>query len=153
MSGEPEPMSATERRALEQELADVTAERDADAATLQDTTEVGDRADQADELIRSDETHRLDARIDEIKVRLRGAADAGRPSTDVVGVGSTLKVRYSDDSVATVQIGEGAAVLDRTLVIADSPLGSALLGHRAGDSVSYDAPDGQATVTVVSVGE
>ncbi|MER7197275.1 nucleoside diphosphate kinase regulator [Streptomyces sp. CB01635] len=153
MSGEPEPMSATERRALEQELADVTAERDADAATLQDTTEVGDRADQADELIRSDETHRLDARIDEIKVRLRGAADAGRPSTDVVGVGSTLKVRYSDDSVATIQIGEGAAVLDRTLVTADSPLGSALLGHRAGDSVSYDAPDGQATVTVVSVGE
>ncbi|MFH8734402.1 MULTISPECIES: GreA/GreB family elongation factor [unclassified Streptomyces] len=153
MSGEPEPMSATERRALEQELADVTAERDADAATLQDTTEVGDRADQADELIRSDETHRLDARIDEIKVRLRGAADAGRPSTDVVDVGSTLKVRYSDDSVATVQIGESAAVLDRTLVTADSPLGSALLGHRAGDSVSYDAPDGQATVTVVSVGE
>ncbi|WP_406101946.1 GreA/GreB family elongation factor [Streptomyces sp. NBC_01003] len=153
MSGEPEPMSATERRALEQELADVTAERDADAATLQDTTEVGDRADQADELIRSDETHRLDARIDEIKVRLRGAADAGRPSADVVGVGSTLKVRYSDGSVATVQIGEGAAVLDQTLVTADSPLGSALLGHRAGDSVSYDAPDGQATVTVVSVGE
>ncbi|MFI9776062.1 GreA/GreB family elongation factor [Streptomyces sp. NPDC051956] len=153
MSGEPEPMSATERRALEQELADVTAERDADAATLQDTTEVGDRADQADELIRSDETHRLDARIDEIKVRLRGAAEAGRPSTDVVGVGSTLKVRYSDDSVATIQIGEGAALLDRTLVTADSPLGSALLGHRAGDSVSYDAPDGQATVTVVSVGE
>jgi transcription elongation GreA/GreB family factor len=152
MSGEPEPMSAAERRALEKELADVTAERDADAATLQDTTEVGDRADQADELIRSDETHRLDARIDEIKVRLRGAADAGRPSTDVVGVGSTVKVRYADDSVATVQIGEGAAVLDQTLVTADSPLGSALLGHRAGDVVSYEAPDGQATVTVVSLG-
>lgn len=152
MSGEPEPMSAAERRALEKELADVTAERDAGAATLQDTTEVGDRADQADELIRSDETHRLDARIDEIKVRLRGAADAGEPSTDVVGVGSTVEVRYADGSVATVQIGEGAAVLERTLVTADSPLGSALLGHRAGDSVSYDAPDGQATVTVVSLG-
>ncbi|RFC70369.1 GreA/GreB family elongation factor [Streptomyces sp. AcE210] len=153
MSGEPEPMSATERRALEQELADVTAERNADAATLQDTTEVGDRADQADELIRSDEVDRLDARIDEIKVRLRSAADAGAPSTDVVGVGSTVEVRYADGSVATVQIGEGAAVLDRTLVTADSPLGSALLGRRAGDSVSYDAPDGQATVTVVSLGE
>ncbi|MEU8483420.1 GreA/GreB family elongation factor [Streptomyces sp. NPDC048641] len=152
MSGEPEPMSAAERRALEKELADVTAERDADAATLQDTTEVGDRADQADELIRSDETHRLDARIDEIKVRLRTAADAGRPGTDVVGVGSTVEVRYSDGSVATVQIGEGAAVLDQTLVTADSPLGSALLGARAGDSVSYDAPAGRATVTVVSLG-
>ncbi|MFE2990370.1 GreA/GreB family elongation factor [Streptomyces sp. NPDC059262] len=153
MSGEPEPMSDTERRALEQELADVTAERNADAATLQDTTEVGDHADQADELIRSDEVDRLDARIDEIKVRLRGAADAGSPSTDVVGVGSTVEVRYADGSVATVQIGEGAAVLDPTLVTADSPLGSALLGHRAGDSVSYDAPDGRATVTVVSLGE
>ncbi|RVU17659.1 nucleoside diphosphate kinase regulator [Streptomyces antnestii] len=153
MTSEPEPMSAAERRALERERAHVRAERDADAATLQDTTEVGDRADQADELLRSDEVDRLDERLDDIDVRLRAASDAGPPRTDAVGVGSTVTVRYADGSVATLQVGAGAAVLDRTLVTADSPLGRALLGSRPGDRVSYDAPDGEATVTVVSLGD
>ncbi|MFJ9733698.1 GreA/GreB family elongation factor [Streptomyces sp. NPDC101171] len=35
----------------------------------------------------------------------------------------------------------------------DSPLGRALLGHRVGESVSYEAPEGRATAEVVSLGE
>lgn len=91
MSG-PEPISATERHALEQELADLRAARHADRATLRDTDEVGDRADQADELLRADEVARLDSRINEITLRLRDAAEAGRPRTDRVGVSSTVTV-------------------------------------------------------------
>ncbi len=53
----------------------------------------------------------------------------------------------------TVRIGATTAVLDRTLVSADSPLRRALLGHRVGDSVSYEAPEGRATAEVVSLGE
>ncbi|MFG2630871.1 GreA/GreB family elongation factor [Streptomyces sp. NPDC048473] len=148
-----EPISATARRALEQELADLRVERGADASTLQDTDEVGDRADEADELQRANEVVRLDARIKEITLRLREADEAGGPCTDLVGVGSTVTVQFSDDTVETIQIGEGAEVLDQALITADSPLGRALLGRRAGDSVSYDTPEGQATAIVVSLGE
>jgi transcription elongation GreA/GreB family factor len=45
-----------------------------------------------------------------------------------------------------------AEELDRTLVTADSPLGRALLGRRAGDVVEYDTPQGRTTATVVSLG-
>ncbi|MFZ3561792.1 MULTISPECIES: GreA/GreB family elongation factor [unclassified Streptomyces] len=152
MTGEPRPISATARRALEKELADLRAERSADAATLQDNPDTGDRADQADELRRLDVIGRLDDRISEITLRLRQADDAGPPSTVEVGMGSTVTVRFFDGTEGTFDIGEVAEPRDPAMVTYDSPLGSALLGHRAGDSVTYDAPDGEATVSIVSLG-
>ncbi|MFD8734459.1 GreA/GreB family elongation factor [Streptomyces sp. NPDC059618] len=152
MSSEPAPISEAARQALEQELADLRTERGTVAATLRDSdAEVGDQADAADELQRADDLRRLDGRIERITTRLAQADLAGPPPTDKVGVGSTVTVRFSDGSTDTVQIGEGAAVLDRTLVTADSPLGRALLGRRAGDTVSFEAPEGPRSAVVVSL--
>lgn len=153
MASEPAPISEAARQALEQELADLRTERSTVAATLQDSdAEVGDHADAADELQRADDLRRLDDRISRITTRLARADVAGPPPTDTVGVGSTVTVRFTDGTTDTVQIGEGAAVLDRTLVTADSPLGRALLGRRAGDTVDFQAPDGPGSAVVVSLG-
>ncbi|MFD8214757.1 GreA/GreB family elongation factor [Streptomyces sp. NPDC059697] len=152
MTSEAGPISAEARRALEEELADLHAERNAVASTLGDTDSAGDTADQADELQRATQLDRVDARITEITVRLDGAAEAGPPRTDVVGLGSTVTVRFADGAEETVQIGDVAEPLDQTLVTTDSPFGRALLGHRVGDSVSYEAPDGRTTVTVLCLG-
>lgn len=154
MTGGPEPLSAVAREALERELADLRTEREAVAVTLRGGggDEVGDRADQADELQRADELDRLGTRITEIEGRLREGAVAGAPSTDTVGVGSSVTVRFADGTESTVQIGELANALDTTLVTADSPLGRALLGHRAGDTVTYDTPEGRTTAVVLSLG-
>ncbi|MCF3132913.1 GreA/GreB family elongation factor [Streptomyces olivochromogenes] len=153
MPSESAPISNDARRALERELADLHTERTAVAATLHSDTGVGDRADEADELQRVEELQRLDARISELTTRLRRADTAGPPPTDLVGVGSTVTVRFPDGTVETFQIGELAEELDPTLVTADSPLGRALLGHHAGDTVSYHAPAGNSTAVVVSLGE
>ncbi|MGW2747806.1 GreA/GreB family elongation factor [Streptomyces sp. NPDC001450] len=152
MTSEPEPISEAARQALEKELAEVRAERASVATTLRDSDTTGDRADEADQLRRADELDRLDARISEIATRLRQAADAGRPPTDVVGVGSTVTVRFEDGTEETFHIGAMADVVDPALITADSPLGHALLGHRAGDSVSYRAPEGRLTAVVVALG-
>ncbi|MFJ4323294.1 GreA/GreB family elongation factor [Streptomyces tricolor] len=151
MTGDAEPISAQARRALEQELTDLQDERRLVAGTLRDAS-VGDQADQADELRRADQLGRLDRRIEDITERLREAAVAGPAPTDVVGVGSTVTVRFSAGATETLQIGEVAEALDQTLVTADSPLGRALLGRRPGDTVHYDTPDGPATAVVVSIG-
>ncbi|WP_330234632.1 GreA/GreB family elongation factor [Streptomyces sp. NBC_00566] len=152
MTGDPEPISAEARSALEQELSDLHDERKTVAATLKDSDEVGDRADQADEIQRADQLNRLDERIDRVEARLRQADIAGPVPTDVVGVGTTVTVRFADDSTETLHIGEIADARDPKLVTSDSPLGRALLGRAPGDTVSYDAPDGDATAVVVSLG-
>jgi transcription elongation GreA/GreB family factor len=69
----------------------------------------------------------------------------------VVGVGSTVTVRFADGTSRSVEIGQLAHDLDQELVTSDSPLGHALLGRRAGDSVSYRTPAGPATAVVVSI--
>ncbi|MEU9702450.1 GreA/GreB family elongation factor [Streptomyces sp. NPDC047981] len=152
MTGGPEPISAEALRALRKDLDELRAERAKVAATLRNEDPVGDRADEADELQRASDLARLDRRIDEIEGRIREASVAGPPSTEVVGVGSTVTVRFADGAESTLQLGEVAEELDRTLVTADSPLGRALLGHRAGDTVTYRTPDGDASATVVSLG-
>ncbi|MCX5388936.1 GreA/GreB family elongation factor [Streptomyces sp. NBC_00094] len=154
MTGGPEPLSAVGREAFTRELVDLRTEREAVAVTLREGggDQPGDRADQADELQRVTELQRLDSRIAEIEGRLREGAVAGPPSTDTVGVGSTVTVRFADATEETVQIAEVAEVLDATMVTADSPLGAALLGHRAGDTVTYDTPEGRTTAAVVSLG-
>ncbi|MFB8039422.1 GreA/GreB family elongation factor [Streptomyces sp. NPDC056004] len=151
MNGGPEPMSAAARRALEQELADLRTERATVAATLRGGEQVGDRADEADELQRGADLDHLDTRIAEIDGRLREADAAGPPSTETVGVGSMVKVRFADATEMTMRISEFPEALDPTLVTTDSPLGSALLGRRAGETVTYDAPGGRTTAVVVSV--
>ncbi|MFF7438894.1 GreA/GreB family elongation factor [Streptomyces sp. NPDC008122] len=154
MTGGPEPISTAGREELERELAGLRVEREAVAATLRDGggDEVGDRADEADELQRGDDLDRLDTRITEIEGRLKEASVAGVPSTDAVGVGSSVTVRFEDGTESTLHIGELANALDATLVTADSPLGRALLGHRAGDTVTYDTPEGRTTAVVLSLG-
>ncbi|MET8189102.1 GreA/GreB family elongation factor [Streptomyces sp. NPDC005246] len=153
MTGGPEPISDVAREALERELADLRAERKTVAATLRGGERVGDRADEADELQRGTELDRLDTRIAEVDGRLREAAVAGPPRTDRVGVGSSVTVRFADTTEATVQIGEVAEVLDPTLVTSDSPLGRALLGCRAGDTISYETPEGRSSAVVLSLGD
>ncbi|MET8571640.1 GreA/GreB family elongation factor [Streptomyces sp. NPDC004783] len=153
MSGESEPRTADARRALEQERAGLRAEREKVAATPADSdAEVGDRADAAEEPQRADALRRSDSRIADITTRLTGAADAGPPPADVVGVGGSVTVRHGDGTRETPRVGERAEAPDREPVTADSPLGSALTGHRPGDTVEYDTPEGRASAVVVSLG-
>lgn len=152
MTGDPEPISADARRALAHELDNLRAERATVAATLQDSDAVGDRADEADQLQRAEELKRLDHRIHDLTVRLDQAGLAGPARTDVVGVGSTVTVRFADGAQETFRVAELADALDQSLVTADSPLGKALLGHAAGDTVHYATPEGAASAVVVSIG-
>ncbi|MER7516449.1 GreA/GreB family elongation factor [Streptomyces sp. NPDC126499] len=153
MTDGPEPISADALRALREELAELRAERDAAAATLGDDDTVGDDADAADELRRASDVARLDRRIAAIEGRVREAGLAGAPPTDRVGVGSTVTVRFEDGGESTVHIGELADADDPALVTSDSPLGTALMGRRAGDTVSYRTPGGPMSATVVSLGD
>lgn len=145
------PIDAEARYALERELADLRAQREKLAATLPGAEETGGAVDRADRLRRAMHLGPLDARIRQITARLHGAASAGPARTDVVGIGTIVTVRFADDQVQTVHIGEVAEELDPSLVTADSPFGRALIGHRAGDTVTYDTPEGRATTVVLSI--
>ena len=62
---------------------------------------------------------------------------------DVINLGSVVQVHY------IVGSNEANPLLGR---ISDlSPIGSAMLGHRAGDEVIFEAPNGEAKIKILSV--
>ncbi|MGH3094487.1 MAG: GreA/GreB family elongation factor [Streptosporangiales bacterium] len=151
MTDDRAPISADERRGLEQELATLRGEREELATSLRGTDAAGDTGDQANRMERAMQMDPLDGRIREIDDRLRYAGTAAPSSGDVIGVGSAVDVRFADGAEETLHVGDVPEEADQTLVTADSPLGQALLGSRAGDTVTYEAPDGQETVVVASL--
>jgi transcription elongation GreA/GreB family factor len=72
-------------------------------------------------------------------------------SANVIRIGSRVRVRDGDADVEfdIVDPAYADAACERLSV--RSPLGSALLGRRAGDQVTFRAPDGVLAVTVVDV--
>lgn len=89
-------------------------------------------------------------RLDTLRTVL-GAAECV-DDEGVVVIGRRATIREEDGSTVAYAIvfpGDG----DPTMgwVSADSPLGAALLGSRAGDRVDVDAPAGRRTVEVVDV--
>ena len=80
--------------------------------------------------------------------------DTAGAATGEVSTGVVVSLRYvGDDDVERYLIGsieerrEGVAV-----VSPNSPLGQALMGKKAGDRVSYQAPSGPLEVEIVEVG-
>jgi transcription elongation factor GreA len=73
--------------------------------------------------------------------------------SDTVATGSIVALRYEGDEVTdrylVGSIEERRA--DVAVVSPASPLGQALLGHRQGDVVSYQAPGGNLKVEIVDI--
>ncbi|MGH3546992.1 MAG: GreA/GreB family elongation factor [Pseudonocardiaceae bacterium] len=142
---------------LEQELARVRDERDDLAAALggEDPEDPagGDSGDQADLLERSDDLARMDRRITEIRHLLADLETPQDPQDPRHGTVVTL--RFADGTVATLRVvaitEEAPADRQDEILTADSPLGRALAGRHAGDTITYSVPDGEAQAQVIAM--
>ena len=124
------------------------------AALQSDEDTVGDRGDAADEIQLADQVAAIDDRITELEGLLLGAepspaAAAGLPD------GTEVTLKFPDNRVATMRV---IAVVEELppgqevdTLTAGSPLGRALAGHAAGDTVTYETPQGQQRVELVAV--
>ena len=77
------------------------------------------------------------------------------PTTSTVAPGTVVTIQFDDDEddTETFLLGsrEIAATTELTVYSPESALGNAILGARAGESVTYTAPNGKdIKVTVVS---
>jgi transcription elongation factor GreA len=103
-----------------------------------------------------EEQGKMEARIRQLTQLLRDARVGEPPAAQagVAGPGMVVTVRYDDGDEETFLIGsrEEAAHADLDVYSAQSPLGLALTGAKAGDTVTYTAPNGrEITVSLVEV--
>jgi transcription elongation factor GreA len=89
----------------------------------------------------------LEARIASLEDKLRSASviDASELSSDVVRVGSAVNVKDGDSGKTATYTIVGSTEADPSAnrLSNESPVGKALLGHKKGDSVSVQLPNGK----------
>jgi transcription elongation factor GreA len=94
----------------------------------------------------------LDGRIQTIEATLaRAQVVEERDSPDVARIGSTVVIKDEFGESTYQLVGPTEGNMARSLISTASPLGSALLDRRAGDTVTFPTPGGERKATVVSV--
>ena len=97
----------------------------------------------------------LEARITQIEEILQNAKiiDESELSNELIHIGSKVRLRDCEfDEEAVYQIiGSNEADPFEGKLSDESPVGSALLGHRVGDTVDVDTPDGTIKFIVLEI--
>ena len=150
---EPSGLSGESRERVEGELARLRERRDRlEAEVRNDRGAVSDHADAADAIQRADELVGLDERVAELD-RLLHAGPAPTNGNELP-FGAEVKLRFSDGDVVTMQVIsviEEASVDGTEALTANSPLGQALVGRKAGDKISYTTPQGEQQVELLDI--
>ena len=141
---------------LQAELADLEDnERPAVVARIESAREEGDLRENGGYHAAKEEQGKLEARIRELTVLLRDAVVGEAPDFDgKAGPGTVLTVRFEgDDDDSTFLLGSREAAVGELEVFSpQSPIGEAVTGHGAGDTVAYKAPTGkEIKLTIVAV--
>jgi transcription elongation factor GreA len=139
---------------LKEELQQLIANRPVIAAEINARREEGDLRENGGYHAAREEQGKMEARIRYLEELLRSARVGEAPTTDQVGPGTVVTIQFDDDEddTETFLLGsrEIAATTDLTVYSPESALGQAIMGSRAGDTVTYTAPSGaEIKVTVV----
>ncbi len=116
------------------------------ASRIKAARELGDLKENAEYHIAKEDQAHLETKILRLNQRLRDARVAeGAPSAEVVGFGSTVAVldEGSGRTLELTLVGATEADLRAGRLSAESPVAQALLGARAGETVTVTTPGGE----------
>ena len=140
---------------LQQELEYLRSEKRIEVAErLREALEDGELIENAELEAAKNEQSFVEGRIKELEMLLSNAhLIEESKQTDIIQVGSKVKVQEEGLEPEEYVI-VGAAEADPRLgrISNESPLGKALLNHKAGDTVNVEAPGGQFEIEILSVG-
>ena len=136
-----------EKLKIEHEELTTTKRREV-AERIKDAREYGDISENSEYDDAKNEQAMLESRIASIEEKLRSATvvDASELTTDVVAVGSQVKVKDGETgkSVTYTIVGSAEGDPAEKKLSNESPVGRALLGKKAKDKVTVPLPNGKA---------
>lgn len=133
-------------RKIREELSQLKGPtRTALAARLRAAIQQGDLSENADYTSAKEEQGFLEGRILELEALIKNAeiVDPGSTPRDVVSLGCRVTVLEAGSELEVFQIvGSTEADTRAGKISLELPIGKALLGHRAGESVEVPTPSG-----------
>ncbi|MBQ9197953.1 MAG: transcription elongation factor GreA [Clostridia bacterium] len=148
-------VSAEGMRKMEEKLQYLTTTRRAEVAEqISIARGFGDLSENAEYDEAKNEQSRLEAEIAALENDIRTAIVIdGDVSTESVNVGTTVKVLFVEDGDEDEFSIVGAREADpmNNRISNESPIGAALLGHKVGETVQVDAPEGMYPLKVLEI--
>lgn len=141
---------------LEFELDDLkTVKRKEIAGRIKVALDFGDISENSEYDQAKNEQAQLEDRIAKLENMLRNAKliDEDDITTDVVGIGSKVLVKdveYDEEMEYTI-VGSAEADPYNGKISNESPVGSALLGHKCGETVEVAVPDGKIEYQILTI--
>ena len=132
----------------------LNVERQAIAKKIQEAREEGDLKENGGYHAAKDQQGTIEARIARLNQILANSVVGDAPaSSDVVTQGMVIEIMLGEKKMEfLLGSAEMAENTDLTVYSPDSPMGSAIMGAKIGETVSYTAPTGKVlTVKIVSV--
>ena len=138
---------------LEEELNELkTVRRPEIINAIKDARAQGDLSENADYDAARAEQGQIEARIKELEYRLEHSEIAQGAGKGIINVGSTVTVADEDDEEDTYKIvGSVEADVFNNKISNESPIGQAIIGHKEGDIVCVNAPNGEYELKIVKV--
>ncbi len=112
----------------------------------------GDLSENAEYHAAREEQAHNEAKIKEIRYKLENAEVVQTFDDGVVQLGMLVVIRYEgDDETETYYVGSREEKGEYDVLTPDSPIGQALLGQSAGDTVTAQVPSGDMKIEIIEV--
>lgn len=100
-----------------------------------------------------DEQAALEARIKELEFTFENAVIIKEEKNGLVNLGSKVKVKFIEENEEEdfVVVGSGEADPFNNKISNESPMGSAVMGHKKGDKVLVSSPNGNYNLEILDV--
>jgi transcription elongation factor GreA len=147
-------LSKEKHNEIQEELGRLKSEGRRDIAErLKAAKDLGDLSENSDYQEARDEQMRLEQRINQIEDILRSSAiihKAGGAVT-TIRLGTHVKVKRDGKLSEYTIVGSNESNPVEGLVSNESPIGKALLGKRAGETIVLKTPKGEVKITISSI--
>lgn len=138
---------------LEAELNDLKLNKRPEVInSLKYARSLGDLSENADYDAARNEQAQLESRIKELEYKLEHSEIVDNKDKHIANVGSTIVIEYEPGDEEEFKIvGSLEADPFNNKISNESPIGKAVIGHKAGETISVESPNGAYDVVLKSV--
>lgn len=121
------------------------------AARIKKALEQGDLSENAEYSEAKEEQAFTEGRIVELKAKIKNAEVITNDKSNTIKPGSRIKVKVDGNEMGFEIVGASEANPSEGRISNESPIGSALIDHQAGDKVEVETPGGKMAYEILKI--
>ena len=120
---------------------------------IKEARALGDLSENADYHAAREEQAELEARIQDLEVMVENAVIISESQFNDVRIGATVTIEYVDDNEVEEYkiVGRKEADPSEYRISNESPIAKAITGHKKGDVVTVDSPNGKYDIKIIDI--